>query len=601
MAIVRAVKTGNWSDTTVWNTGALPTAADDVYSNTFTVTIDTSPMVLSISNAAATGVTAGGTFVPNNGTTLTVTGAGVAAGAVPCFVSSLTTGQSCTLVGKITGGTGGTFAYGANNTSTGTLNIVGDVNGGTGNGPIGVNNNSTGTVNITGNCTASSANFGGAVTNAAGGTVNITGNCTGGGNAGSAWAAANSSTGVLNITGSIIGGSQMAGVINNSTGTMTCVGTAQASSTQPAIDPGASVSQITILTGPLICFSPNDASAGVNPCLARRWFPADTGLSTFRYEMRGQTTSGSPAVRPTRNLYLTNAYDAGYPAAGNVRSGTTYGAGGSLTGTCAVPPAASVGVGVPVDNTTGTAAITAASIRSAMGLAAADLDTQLAALPTAAEAATAVRSELATELGRVDATISSRLATSGYTAPPSVGDIATAVWAAATRTLTTAIDNSATIAAAVWAYASGRTITGGTVTDLTNAPDVPTEAEIATAVRTELSTELSRIDVATSTRLAAASYSAAPSAATTATAVRSELATELGRLDAAVSSRLAPAGTLARVTLVDTTTTVTNSSQVDNAAIADAVRVELTPELARVANAATTQEVGDIVEEAMNP
>jgi hypothetical protein len=53
------------------------------------------------------------------------------------------------------------------------------------------------------------------------------------------------------------------------------------------------------------------------------------------------------------------------------------------------------------------------------------------------------------------------------------------------------------------------------------------------------------------------------------------------------------------VTLVDTTTTVTNSSQVDNAAIAEAVRTELQPELARVANCSTTQEVADVVEGAM--
>jgi hypothetical protein len=81
-----------------------------------------------------------------------------------------------------------------------------------------------------------------------------------------------------------------------------------------------------------------------------------------------------------------------------------------------------------------------------------------------------------------------------------------------------------------------------------------------------------------------------------ATSVRTELSTELGRIDVATSSRLAPGGTLARVTLTDTTTTVTNSSQVDNAAIADAVRTELTPELDRLANTATTQEVADIVE-----
>jgi hypothetical protein len=40
VANVYATKSGNWSDPTVWNTGALPTAADDVRSNTFTVTIN---------------------------------------------------------------------------------------------------------------------------------------------------------------------------------------------------------------------------------------------------------------------------------------------------------------------------------------------------------------------------------------------------------------------------------------------------------------------------------------------------------------------------------------------------------------------------------
>lgn len=69
-----------------------------------------------------------------------------------------------------------------------------------------------------------------------------------------------------------------------------------------------------------------------------------------------------------------------------------------------------------------------------------------------------------------------------------------------------------------------------------------TLAAIATQVRTELATELARIDVAISTRLASGSYSAPPSAATVATQVRTELATELARIDAAISSRLASAG-----------------------------------------------------------
>ena len=45
MANVYAVKSGNWSDTTVWNTSALPTSADDVYANNKSVNIDINPYV----------------------------------------------------------------------------------------------------------------------------------------------------------------------------------------------------------------------------------------------------------------------------------------------------------------------------------------------------------------------------------------------------------------------------------------------------------------------------------------------------------------------------------------------------------------------------
>ena len=68
-----------------------------------------------------------------------------------------------------------------------------------------------------------------------------------------------------------------------------------------------------------------------------------------------------------------------------------------------------------------------------------------------------------------------------------------------------------------------------------------TLAAIASQVRTELTTELQRIDAAVSSRLATGSYTAPPSAATVASQVRAELTTELGRVDVAVSSRLATA------------------------------------------------------------
>ena len=714
MAIIRAVKTGNWSDSTVWAPSP-PTAADDVYSNTFTVTIDVSPTVLQISNALTTGVTAGGGFVISaDGITLNCTGAGIVIGAnATCLTVNIPSPSVATIVGNCVGGSPSFHCV--NNASSGTLNITGNCTGSSG-GNAGANNASSGTLNITGNCSGGggTGNGGPGARNASTGTLNITGNCTGG-SVSNSHGALNNTTGTLNITGNCTGGGGSggnAGAINNSTGTLVHVGSVLASTAAAGIS-GGSAGQVTILTGPLLSTDGTGAlanAAGVNPCTATRWFPADTALATFEYTMRGATVSGSPSARPARRLFLQQAYDSLYPVAGNVRAGTGYGPANIYTGTCAVPPAGSVAFGVPVDATTGTAAIDGASIRSALGLASANLDSQLDALPTAAEAASAVRTELTTELGNLDATVSSRLAASGYTAPPSAASIATAVWAAASRTLTAAIDQSSTIAAAVWSAAT-RTITGGTVdtltnaptvpsaaaiasqvrtelttelsridatvssrlapagtlarvtlvdttTTLTNAPDVPTEAEIATAVRTELTTELARIDATVSSRLASSGYTAPPSAAsiraeidanstkldasistrlassgytapldaaatrsavglssnnldsqlsgissgvsslpsaaTVASQVRTELATELGRIDASVSSRLAPSGTLARVTLADTVTTLTNAPDVPTEAeIADAVRVELAPELARVSNCSTVETTGD--------
>jgi hypothetical protein len=144
---------------------------------------------------------------------------------------------------------------------------------------------------------------------------------------------------------------------------------------------------------------------------------------------------------------------------------------------------------------------------------------------------------------------------------------------------TDAAPSAASVATAVWS-ASTKEITGGTVTTLTNSPDVPTEAEIASQVRTELSVELGRIDAAISSRLAPSGTLATvttltnapsvPSAAAIADEVRVELATELARLDAPVSGATAPSA----------------------ATVATAVRSELATELARVDQAVSTRLAG---------
>ena len=107
-----------------------------------------------------------------------------------------------------------------------------------------------------------------------------------------------------------------------------------------------------------------------------------------------------------------------------------------------------------------------------------------------------IRAEMdanSTKLANLDATISSRLATSAYTAPtsaPTAASVASAVWGAATKT-----------------------ITGGTVDTLTNAPTVPSASAIASQVRSELSVELGRVDAAISSRATAANIPTADIAA----------------------------------------------------------------------------------------
>jgi hypothetical protein len=576
MAIVRAVKTGNWSDTTVWNTGALPTSADDVYSNTFTVTIDTSPTVLSISNASATGVTAGGQFAPTTGITLTCTATnGVVQSnstGTNCFLSTLTSGQSCRLnancTGAVFGGNGvysvvhsgaGTLSIvgtcsnaGANNTGAGTMNIIGNCIGVGANNNCGALNTGTGAVNITGNCVggANSGTIG--ALNGSSGTMNITGNCTGGTQA-SANGARNSSTGLMTIAGTAIGSASAEGVNNLSTGVLNHVGSVQAGSVSGLT---GSYTGVTTLTGPFLT-----TSSGINPVNAGRWFWQNTTPPATYYQIRSANLS---VIRP---LYTADSV-GGNPAVGDVRSGTVYGPANELTGTCAVPGASSVLSGVAVDNTTGTATISAASIRAAIGLASANLDTQLAAIPT--------------------------------TAAPSAATIASTVWAAATRTLTTTIPSASDVASAVWGVATSVLTGAGTIGKLL-ADNINAAISNAVADSSGVTTLLSRL---TSTR-----------------------ATGLDNLDAAVSSRLAPGGTLNRVDNLTNSPTVdvptveeiavevwsttvrevtggtvdnvTNSTPVDATEIAEAVRTELTPELDRVANAATTQEVGDIVEGAL--
>lgn len=559
MAIVRAIASGNWSNTAIWNTGALPTSADDVYSNTFTVTIDISPTVLRISNAATTGVTVGGGFTMSAGG-LTLTANVIAGTTAPCLTVSVGAGSSANVIGNVTGPTAS--ASGATAlvfSGTGTLNVTGSVTGApsTGGANHGISATSGGNLNITGSVVGSigsSTNYG------------INGNAVN-----------------LTITGDITAGTSSSAVFSSNAGfALNHTGNATAFNNVAAIY-SSSTSASVIVTGPFLA-SANGTHAIF--CPNWRWSSA-TPVSY--YQVR---TAVSGAIR---TLFTADSV-GGNPAASDVRSGTVYGPSNELTGTCAVPGAASVLSGVPVDNTTGTATISAASIRAAVGLASANLDAQFAAIPAAPSAA-AIRTEMdsnSTKLANLDATVSSRLASSNYQAPldatgtrsavglassnldtqlsgissgvsglPSAAAIASAVWSAATRTLTTAIDNSATIAAAVWNSLTSSYNTNGTFGK---------QVLIGSTSQREVAVTGSHHVAADIHELQPAVIESSHFAAGALDGVRTSIGLASANLD----------------TQLDAIPTAAEN--------ATANRSELAPELARVSNAATTQEVADIVE-----
>lgn len=266
MADVYAVKSGNWSDTTLWNTSSLPAVIDDVYANTFTVYVDGDYQVSSVRNLSATSITRGGSFILNDGISLSanVIGGGVdnvfcvrflsAAPAFANITGNVSTSGSLVNVRQSyaleLSGTGTLTVYGSainafNNQSgtgvsdgyinvnaPGILNFFGDVYAGNGNVFYGIANNSTGIVNVVGNV------FGktfdgfvscGGIKNTTTGTINVTGNIRGG-PANSAYGIENTSTGTVNVRGDVIGGggdpsyTNNYGILNNSSGLVTIIG-----------------------------------------------------------------------------------------------------------------------------------------------------------------------------------------------------------------------------------------------------------------------------------------------------------------------------------------------------------------------------------------
>lgn len=356
-----AITSGNWSSTSTWSGSIIPTASDDVYANTFNVTIDQNINVNSLSTSATTGVTAGGTFISTNGIIITAsraayglngTGATTAiltitgshtvyfTGSIQGSPSSnigairITNGGILYYTGSIIGGAGGSNNAPGIYVIVGTVNVLGTITGG-GNAGGGGISLLTGSINSVG--TIYGGTGGPGIVLAGSGSLNHIGliyaTTTNG--------VSSTSTGNVIITGSVYAITAI-GVVSTSAQTIIVTGSIYASNGFPGIS-STSTSGLVRISGPAIGYN------NINPIFSPKiqWISP----SVSYYEVQSDTF-------PRDVILYDPNYPATFPSSSDVRSGSLYGTTNQLSGSMVVPSTGSVRYGVPVDNTTGSATLT---------------------------------------------------------------------------------------------------------------------------------------------------------------------------------------------------------------------------------------------------
>jgi hypothetical protein len=331
-----------------------------------------------VANTAA-GAGAGGSFTMSTVYAMTCD---LRAGTTTCLNLTATSGTLALSNLRIIGGASSN-ANGMNAAAGSLWSLDGcSVNGGSVNGSIGINSNSTGgiTINSLCNFTGGGGGLGNAyaLNNASTGNITVAGACIFSGGSGGGVVLNNATTGSITITAScIFTAGVFACLSNSSTGSVNVSGACSFTAGS-----GANSFAISNLSaGSLIVNNSTfAASAFTNAVLASNT-SADVRLSgDFLDHWSGWRAVNSPKFRlgtaPTLGqtryalagttdsyfvMYGADNGSFGNPVASDVRSGISYG-GGNLTGTCAVPAAGSVALGVPVDATTGTAVLTPASV-----------------------------------------------------------------------------------------------------------------------------------------------------------------------------------------------------------------------------------------------
>ena len=428
MASVYATSSGNWSDTAIWYTGSVaynqvPLPGDVVYANGRTVTIDQNFNVASINTTALAPAVAGGTF--NITGSVTITGS-IGTGLTNCVTCTAPTGSTVRISGSIAGSSTTTSIYGFVHNGTGDVIVTGNINCGT-TSAIGFVNNTSGSLTVNGILNSTTANNREPVANNSTGAITVNGalygssngnfafgcirtvgtgpitingviyhdnawfaalvistNCvvningttsgiTGtamsisatsasvtfngnfsGGSAGTTPPITSTNTSTLNFIGNLTGGgATSAAAVNLTGGSFTTItGNVIASSLSHAIQSSAATATNTV-NGNLISSA---TGTGIFPFYTTRLRVNPTAAQTF------SIMNSSNALR----TFATANAVTGMPSGSDVRYNTTYGITNELTGSLRVPLPQYVSQGVLVDNTSGSAVLTAADFLSAI-------------------------------------------------------------------------------------------------------------------------------------------------------------------------------------------------------------------------------------------
>lgn len=347
------------------------TNQDTLVANSFTVTLNVDTTVLEVRTDTTGGATTGGGFTLNNSVTLN---ANVYSGGSHGLTFSLGATNSATINGNVFGSNIAGFS-GATMSGAGTLTINGSVTGGSILNAYGINFSGAGILNINGNVLAGTVNSNNGVYQSGNGTLNIVGNVIGGSGTNS-FGVSLVTNGIINIIGNVIGGSggSGAGVSNQSIGTVIIIGVVSGGSQSPGITNTSTGSVVATRA------KGNGFGNGSVGLTGQVGISASQNSLTRVYEIEygdlGQSPTSGPVFLFPSSSNVALFYRSGttkktlvdasnssglLPSTSDVRSGITYNAGNNI-GTMGVPSAQSVALGVPVDNTTGTAVLTTDNI-----------------------------------------------------------------------------------------------------------------------------------------------------------------------------------------------------------------------------------------------